>query len=276
MALVAVALFVIAGGLVTDGTDAAPTVGLILYLWPYLIWTPQSPGKRRPRLMNHARPPVVDLTQVTLAYPSPDGDVPVLNGVDLTIDTGEIVAITGPSGSGKSSLIAIIGGLEPISEGTAHVLGLDLALQNERARTLLRRRDIGIVFQAYHLVPSMTALQNAALPLILAGEDGAEAKATEMLTRVGLGHRLGHRPSALSGGEQQRVAVARAFAARPRLVLADEPTGNLDQQTGAVVIETMFDLARSSGTALILVTHDPALAARCDRTLKIETGRVVP
>jgi putative ABC transport system ATP-binding protein len=224
--------------------------------------------------MNLARSPVVHLSQVKLSYPSPDGEVPVLNGIDLVVEPGEIVAITGPSGSGKSSLIAVIGGLEPTSGGAAQVLGLDMASQSERERTLLRRRDIGIVFQAYHLVPSMTALQNAALPLTLAGRKDANAAATEIMTRVGLGHRLGHRPSALSGGEQQRVAIARAFAASPRLVLADEPTGNLDQRTGAVVIETMFELARSSGAALLMVTHDPALAAQCDRNLVIENGRV--
>ncbi len=225
--------------------------------------------------MNVIRQPVVHLSQLKLSYPSPEGEVPVLNGIDLIVQSGEIVAVTGPSGSGKSSLIAVIGGLEPSSSGDAHVLGQNMAEQSERDRTLLRRRDIGIVFQAYHLVPSMTALQNAALPLTLAGRADADTVATRTLERVGLGHRLSHRPSALSGGEQQRVAIARAFAASPRLVLADEPTGNLDQRTGAVVIETMFELARTSGTALILVTHDPSLAARCDRTLMIEDGLVV-
>ena len=225
--------------------------------------------------MDLAASPVVQLSRANLSYPSPDGEIEVLRGIDLSVSAGEIVAVTGPSGSGKSSLIAVIGGLEPLSGGDARVLGTDMTRESERGRTLLRRRDIGIVFQAYHLVPSMTALQNAALPLTLAGEDDARIRAAAMLERVGLGDRLTHRPSALSGGEQQRVAVARAFVAAPRLVLADEPTGNLDQRTGSVVIETMFELARSSGTALLLVTHDPGLAARCDRTLVIEGGRVV-
>jgi putative ABC transport system ATP-binding protein len=225
--------------------------------------------------MDFTASPVVQLSQARLSYPTPEGEIDVLNGIDLQVGPGEIVAVTGPSGSGKSSLIAVIGGLEPLSGGAAQVLGTDMILESERGRTLMRRRDIGIVFQAYHLVPSMTALQNAALPLTLAGEDDAQDRAKAMLERVGLGHRLTHRPSALSGGEQQRVAIARAFVAAPRLVLADEPTGNLDQRTGEVVIETMFELARSSGTALLLVTHDPALAARCDRTLVIEGGRVV-
>ena len=229
----------------------------------------------RPRTMDFTASSVVSLSQVRLSYPSPGGEIEVLRGIDLDVTGGEIVAVTGPSGSGKSSLIAVIGGLEPLSSGEARVLGVDMGVESERGRTLLRRRDIGIVFQAYHLVPSMTALQNAALPLTLAGERDAQSRAAEMLERVGLGHRLTHRPSALSGGEQQRVAIARAFVAAPRLVLADEPTGNLDQSTGEVVIQTMFELARSSGTALLLVTHDPALAARCDRTLVIEGGRVV-
>ena len=218
--------------------------------------------------------PIVRLSQVRLSYPSPEGEIPVLNGIDLAVAPGEIVAVTGPSGSGKSSLIAVIGGLEPLSGGDAPVLGTDMSAVSERGRTLLRRRDIGIVFQAYHLVPSMTAQQNVALPLTLSGEPDALASAATMLERVGLGHRLTHRPSALSGGEQQRVAIARAFVAAPRLVLADEPTGNLDQRTGESVIATMFDLARRSGTGLLLVTHDPSLAARCDRTLVIEGGRV--
>lgn len=224
--------------------------------------------------MDLSASPIVQLSQARLSYPTPTGEIEVLTGIDLSVFPGEIVAVTGPSGSGKSSLIAVIGGLEPLSGGQAQVLETNMAVESERGRTLLRRRDIGIVFQAYHLVPSMTALQNAALPLTLAGRPDAQEKAADMLERVGLGHRLTHRPSALSGGEQQRVAIARAFVAAPRLVLADEPTGNLDQRTGEIVIRTMFDLARESGTALLLVTHDPALADRCDRTLVIEGGRV--
>ncbi len=194
--------------------------------------------------------------------------------MDLDLKAGEIVAVTGPSGSGKSSLIAVIAGLERPSGGHVEVLETDMATADEATRTALRRRDIGIVFQAYHLVPTMTALQNTALPLILAGEADHQAAAARMLERVGLGHRLSHRPSALSGGEQQRVAIARAFIGGPRLVLADEPTGNLDQRTGEAVIETMFGLTRASEASMLLVTHDRALADRCDRVLAIDAGRV--
>lgn len=214
------------------------------------------------------------LTGARLSYPSAEGEVEVLRGVDLEIEGGEILAVTGPSGSGKSSLIALIGGLEAPSGGTVTVLGQDMHAASETERTRLRRRDIGVVFQAYHLVPAMTALQNVALPLILAGVKDARDHAARMLQRVGLGHRLTHRPSALSGGEQQRVAVARAFIAEPRLILADEPTGNLDQKTGAEIARTMFNLCRETGAAMLLVTHDPSLAERCDRRLEIDTGRV--
>jgi len=219
--------------------------------------------------------PLVSLAGTRLAYPSAEGDVEVLNGVDLSVAPGEIVALTGPSGSGKSSLIAVIGGLERPTGGLTHVLGLDMASIGERERTQLRRRDVGVVFQSYHLVPAMTAVQNVALPLMLAGQRNARSAAAKMLQRVGLGHRLTHRPSALSGGEQQRVAVARAFIAQPALVLADEPTGNLDQKTGNAVAEMMFDLTRNAGAAMLLVTHDAALASRCDRVLAIDQGRIV-
>ncbi len=183
--------------------------------------------------------------------------------------------MTGPSGSGKSSLIAMIGGLEVPTGGRVRVLGLDIGSASERQRTHLRRRNIGIVFQAYHLVPAMTALQNVALPLMLAGHANARDRAAEILERVGLGHRLTHRPSALSGGEQQRVAIARAFVAEPRLLLADEPTGNLDRKTGSGVADTMLSLVRDNGAAMLMVTHDEAMAARCDRAIALDGGRVV-
>jgi len=179
-----------------------------------------------------------------------------------------------PSSSGKSSPIAVVGGLEVPTGGTTTVLGLELASASEKQRTDLRRQQIGVVFQAYHLVPAMTALQNVALPLMLAGEASANQRAEQMLHSVGLEHRLSHRPNALSGGEQQRVAIARAFVARPRLILADEPTGNLDQSTGRVIADIMFSMARESGACMLLVTHDAALAECCDRVIAIDAGRI--
>jgi putative ABC transport system ATP-binding protein len=218
---------------------------------------------------------VATLSGAELSYPSKEGEVPVLRGVDIKIEAGEIVAVTGPSGSGKSSLIAVLAGLEKPTGGSAVVLDTDLAQADEGERTSLRRKGIGIVFQSFHLVPAMTALQNAALPLLLAGDSDHEAKAASVLERVGLGHRFGHRPSELSGGEQQRVAIARAFAASPRLILADEPTGNLDQKTGDAVAEVMFDLVRETGAAMLIVTHDMTLADRCDRVVRIDAGLVM-
>jgi len=216
--------------------------------------------------------PAVHLQKAKLSYPAPDGEIEILRGLDLTIHAGEIVAVMGPSGSGKSSLIALIGGLEVATGGGVHVLGQDLTVASEAQRTHMRRRDVGIVFQSYHLVPAMTALENAALPILLSGAEDASAEASRLLKRVGLGHRLRHRPSALSGGEQQRVAIARAFAGRPRLILADEPTGNLDQSTGRDVSKIMFDLVKEDGSAMLLVTHDPALAATCTRVIEISDG----
>jgi putative ABC transport system ATP-binding protein len=221
-----------------------------------------------------AASPSALLSAAELTYPSANGEVPVLRGVDMQISAGEIIAVTGPSGSGKSSLIAILAGLETPTGGRIDVLGVDLAAASEAERTFLRRRDIGFVFQSFHLVTAMTALQNAALPLMLSNDGDAETRAAEILERVGLGHRPDHRPSALSGGEQQRVAIARAFAPSPKLILADEPTGNLDQETGDAVVDIMFKLVRGTGASLLLVTHDKDLAARCDRTIQIDAGRI--
>jgi len=218
--------------------------------------------------------PAVELRDVHLSYPTPEGELPVLHGIDMSIRRGEIVAVMGPSGSGKSSLIAMIGGLERATSGAVQVVGQNLQDLSEKELTRLRRTEIGIIFQSYHLIPAMTAVKNVSLPLMLAGEADAEARAQSMLERVGLGSRLSHRPSALSGGEQQRVAIARAFLARPQLILADEPTGNLDQTTGAHVAETMFDLLRDTGAAMLMVTHDPQLAAKCDRTISIDAGQI--
>lgn len=217
---------------------------------------------------------VVQLAGATLSYRSAEGEVSVLNGIDLEVEAGEIIGVMGPSGSGKSSLIALIAGLEAATGGQVSVLGTDLSKTSEAERTRLRRLEIGVVFQSFHLVPAMTALQNASLSLMLGGAADAEKAGREILERVGLGHRLTHKPSALSGGEQQRVAIARAFAPSPRLILADEPTGNLDQETGNAVVETMFDLVRHTGASMLLVTHDRNLAQRCDRIVEIDAGRI--
>ena len=217
---------------------------------------------------------VVQLARAKLSYPSAEGEVSVLNGIDLEVEAGEIIGVMGPSGSGKSSLIALIAGLEAATGGQVTVVGTDLSKTSEAERTRLRRLEIGVVFQSFHLVPAMTALQNASLSLMLGGAVDAEKAGREILERVGLGHRLSHKPSALSGGEQQRVAIARAFAPSPRLILADEPTGNLDQETGNAVVETMFDLVRHTGASMLMVTHDRNLAQRCDRIVEIDAGRI--
>lgn len=217
---------------------------------------------------------VAQLAAAELSYPSPEGEVSVLNGIDLEVEAGEIIGVMGPSGSGKSSLIALIAGLEAATGGQVSVLGVDLATTSEAERTRLRRLEIGVVFQSFHLVPAMTALQNASLSLMLGGAGDAEQTGREILERVGLGHRLNHKPSALSGGEQQRVAIARAFAPSPKLILADEPTGNLDQETGNDVVETMFNLVRDTGASMLMVTHDRNLAQRCDRIVEIDAGKI--
>ena len=216
------------------------------------------------------------LDDVHLKLESAAGPVNVLRGVNLRVEPGETVSVVGPSGSGKTTMLMIVAGLERPTSGRVIVDGHDLATMDEDALALFRRRAVGIVFQNFHLVPTMTALENVAIPCELAGRGDAFARAREGLEAVGLGHRLGHYPGQLSGGEQQRVALARAFAAGPRLLLADEPTGNLDQATGQAVIDLLFALAAKNGTTLILITHDAAVGARCGREVRIADGRVVP
>ena len=218
---------------------------------------------------------MIELTGVELTLPSLAGPVAILRGIDLSVGAGESVALLGPSGSGKTSLLMVLAGLEQASGGRVRVAGVDYAGRSEDALATLRRDAIGIVFQDFHLVPTMTAQENVAVPLELAGRRDAFARAAEALDSVGLGHRLTHYPGQLSGGEQQRTALARAIVARPRLLLADEPTGNLDGATGEQVIELLFRLAREGGQTLLLITHDPELAARCARRLHMADGRIV-
>jgi putative ABC transport system ATP-binding protein len=220
-------------------------------------------------------PPLVLVEDVSLTLASAAGPVDILRGVSLSIEAGETVALVGPSGSGKSTLLMILAGLERPSGGRAVLAGHDLATLDENALARLRRRHIGIVFQAFHLLPTMTALENVAIPLELAGAPDALAQAETALARVGLEHRLRHYPGQLSGGEQQRVAIARAFAAGPVLLLADEPTGNLDGATGRVVIDCLFEEHARLGSGLLLITHEASLAERCDRQLQLEDGRIV-
>ena len=200
--------------------------------------------------------------------------VDILKGIDLTIATGETVALLGPSGSGKSSLMAVLSGLERASSGTLRVAGEDFAALDEDALAHARRWRIGIVLQAFHLLPTMTALENVATPLELAGASDARQRAEEELQAVGLGHRLSHYPQQLSGGEQQRVAIARAIAPRPALIFADEPTGNLDAATGHEIVRLLFDRRAQTGATLLVITHDPELAAHCDRVLTLADGRI--
>jgi putative ABC transport system ATP-binding protein len=219
--------------------------------------------------------PLVQVRNLHLTVPSTAGPVNILRGIDLDIMTGEAVGIIGPSGSGKTSLLMVLAGLERATSGSILVAGQRVTELGEDALARLRRDSIGIVFQAFHLIPAMTALENVAVPLELAGARDAGTRATEALRAVGLGHRLTHLPGQLSGGEQQRVALARAFAPQPRLLLADEPTGNLDQGTGDAVMDLLFQLRAEFGTTLLLITHDAHLAARCTRQVHLADGRVV-
>jgi putative ABC transport system ATP-binding protein len=219
--------------------------------------------------------PLVQIRNLRLTVPSAAGPVNILRGIDLDVGRREAVGLVGPSGSGKTSLMMVLAGLERATEGQIVVDGQDVTAMSEAALARLRRAHIGIVFQAFHLIPTMTALENVSVPLELAGERNANAQARAALEAVGLGHRLTHLPGQLSGGEQQRVALARAFAPRPALLLADEPTGNLDHSTGNTIIELLFGLRASQGTTLLLITHDRELAARCDRQIHISDGQVL-
>jgi putative ABC transport system ATP-binding protein len=223
----------------------------------------------------HAKSPLVVVEDVYLTLGSAAGPVNILRGVSLTIASGETVALLGPSGSGKSTLMMVAAGLERPTRGRVAVAGEDLAGLDEDGLARLRRRDVGIVFQSFHLIPTMTALENVAIPLELAGDRDAFSTAEAALARVGLGERLVHYPAQLSGGEQQRVAIARAFVAGPRLLFADEPTGNLDGETGELAIDCLFSEHARQGTSLLLITHDPSLAERCERQLRMEDGRIV-
>ena len=218
---------------------------------------------------------VIEARNVTLALQSAAGRVEILRGVDIDVGAGESVAILGPSGSGKSSLMAVLSGLEQASGGTIRVAGQDVVGLSEDALALARRGRIGIVLQAFHLIPTMTALENVAVPLELAGHADAFDRARAELAAVGLGHRVDHYPAQLSGGEQQRVAIARATAPGPAILFADEPTGNLDAATGHSIVELMFDRQARTGATLLLITHDPELAERCGRIVEMRDGLIV-
>ena len=218
--------------------------------------------------------PLIDLSDIRLTFGQGVATTEVLHGASLRLMPGESAALLGPSGSGKSSLLAIAAGLERANSGQALLLGSDMTALDEDALARLRGRGVGIVLQSFHLLPTMTAIENVAVPLELAGVKDARERARAELGAVGLGHRLAHYPAQLSGGEQQRVAIARATAPRPRLLLADEPTGNLDAATGAAIIDLLFDRASAAGAGLLVITHDPAIAARADRTLRMVDGRV--
>ena len=216
----------------------------------------------------------IALENAELSLDGNAGRVDILRGITLSVGRGETVGLIGPSGSGKSSLLMLMGGLERATGGRVTALGHDLTAMGEDALARVRRDHMGVVFQSFHLIPTMTALENVATPLELAGADDAFARAEAALGEVGLAARTGHYPDQMSGGEQQRVALARALVTRPDIVLADEPTGNLDQETGAQIMDLMFAMQAAQGATLVLVTHDPALAARCDRVLRLKDGRV--
>jgi len=218
---------------------------------------------------------VLEAAGVGKQVSSPEGTLAILSGVSLAIARGETVAVMGASGAGKSTLLALLAGLDEPTAGQVRLAGNELTRLDEDGRAALRARHVGFVFQSFHLVPSLTALENVMLPLELAGRSDARTAALEVLERVGLAARVGHYPRQLSGGEQQRVAIARAFVTRPDVLFADEPTGNLDAATGERIMELLFGLNAATGTTLVLVTHDRTLASRCGRVIRLDAGRVV-
>ncbi|WP_164117669.1 ABC transporter ATP-binding protein [Sphingorhabdus sp. Alg239-R122] len=218
---------------------------------------------------------VIQADNVTLSLGAKDASTKILKGIDLEIERGATVALLGPSGSGKSSLMAIFSGLERATSGGVQVAGMDFGPMDEDALARARRGQIGIILQAFHLLPTMTAHENVAVPLELEGQADAFDIAKAELEAVGLGHRITHYPAQLSGGEQQRVAIARAMAPRPDIIFADEPTGNLDGKTGAAIIELLFDRQRETGATLLMITHDPELAMKCGRIIEMRDGDIV-
>ncbi len=226
------------------------------------------------QIKSHSHPIIVaeNLAKTVLTA---EGTLHILSSIDLIINSGESIAIIGESGSGKSTLIGLLAGLDTSTSGSISLNGLDITQMNEDGRAAIRNELIGFVFQSFQLLQCLTALENVMLPLELRGDKKAKAIASRLLERVGLAHRLSHTPKQLSGGEQQRVALARAFATQPKILFADEPTGNLDSKTGASIIDLLFELNSENQTTLILVTHDAHLAARCERTIKIEAGQQV-
>ena len=226
--------------------------------------------------MDHAplSKPLLSLKNVNLSLGSRAGAVHILKDVSLQAKSGETIGIVGPSGSGKTSLLMVIAGLEPVSSGEIFIDGEALHGKSEDTLAALRRKTIGIVFQSFHLIPTLSALENVALPLEFKGTANAVALARQKLADVGLGHRLQHYPGQMSGGEQQRVAIARALASGAKMILADEPTGNLDQETGKTIMDMLFDINRTEGTSLLLVTHDRSLAGRCGRMIEVRDGKL--
>ncbi len=218
---------------------------------------------------------VLEARQVSKTVASPEGSLTILADVSLRVRAGESLAIVGPSGAGKSTLLALLAGLDTPSTGQVLIAGIDLGPQGEDGRAAIRGRHVGFVFQSFHLIPSLTAIENVMLPLELGGRPDARKLAAEALGQVGLGARMAHYPKQLSGGEQQRVAIARAYVTHPDVLFADEPTGNLDTHTGQRVTDLMFELNRSTGSTLVLVTHDRVLASRCSRMLELDAGHTV-